>query len=104
PIPLIDIADQHFLLDLLTSNAFLGFLTLLLVFCMSFAYTHKRDFWFIKKNTVLSWMRGLLTFGIIYGLYLVYIQHFILKSYCIFCFGLDVILIVSCIFVWREHQ
>ncbi len=101
PIPLLDIADQHVILDILTSNAFLGFLTLLFVFGLVIALGKKKGFLWVKKEKVLSWIRGVLLFGVIYGLYLIFVMHSLLKTYCIVCLGLDIVLWISCIIVWR---
>ena len=101
PIGLIDIASLHWSLDVITSNAFLGFLTLLIVFGLVNAKQKGKSFLWIKQEKARAWIRGLLTFGVIYGLYLIFIQHVLLKSYCIYCLGLDVVLIVSCIIAWR---
>ena len=97
PVPEIDIASKHWILDLLLSNAFLGFLTLVLLFSLLVFNDEKKDFWFIKKQNILWWVRGILIFGVAYGFYLFLVQHFILKTYCVFCLGLDVTLVASLI-------
>ena len=97
PIPLVDIASQHVVLDILTSNAFLGLLTLLFVFLLTNAFKKGKGLWWIKKNKVLSWIRAILLFGVAYGLYLMFIMHSILKTWCIVCLGLDVVLWTSTI-------
>lgn len=38
---------------------------------------------------------GLYVAGLSYGVYLIYVQHFILQSYCIMCLLLDSILLLS---------
>tara|TARA_Y100000310_G_scaffold342852_1_gene447890 strand:- start:8775 stop:9359 length:585 start_codon:yes stop_codon:yes gene_type:complete len=101
PIPLIDISGINLFFDLITGNAFLGFLALAFVF---FVYGARRskNILFIKKGRGLNWVVGILGFGVIYGFYLFLIQHYILKTYCIFCLGLDFVLIVSLIVAWKE--
>ncbi len=100
PIPLIDISSINLFLDLLTSNAFLGFLTLLLIFLLRTKFKNKKLLWIApEKNT--KWVIGLLTFGIIYGFYLFLIQHYILKTYCIFCLILDAAILGSLIIMWK---
>lgn len=100
-IPLINITQFGFVADLLTSNAFLGFLTLLFLFFLLRAYRRKKKFLWIRPTKALSWMQGILIFGVLYGFYLFLIQHFLLKTYCLLCLMLDVVIILSLIIVWR---
>jgi uncharacterized membrane protein len=100
PLPLIDISGINGFFDLITSNAFLGFLTLLFVFLLNTRYKNKKLL-FINEKESLKWVRGLLIFGLIYGAYLFYIQHSILKTYCIFCLLLDVVIVSSVIVAYR---
>ncbi|TAL52945.1 MAG: hypothetical protein EPN86_04905 [Nanoarchaeota archaeon] len=95
PVPYFYTVSKPFLLDLLTSNGFLGFLTLLLLFSMLIAWRRKSDFLFIKHGSIKRWIIGILGFGIVYGGYLFLIQHFILKTYCLFCLMLDLTMILS---------
>lgn len=87
PLPFIDIASQNFFLNLITSNAFLGFLTFLLLFLLLL----------IKKQKKIILIKSILIFSFIYGFYLFLIQHFVLKTYCVFCLLLDFIIIISLI-------
>lgn len=98
-IPLINLSNKNVFLDFLTSNAVLGFLTLLFVLILNTRNINE-DFLFVRKEDRLKWMRGILIFGLIYGGYLFYIQHYILKTYCIFCIGLDLTIIASLITVF----
>ena len=96
PLPLIDISGINILFDFLTTNAFLGFITLLFILLINI--NNKKDrFLFTKKRDNINWIRGVLIFGVFYGGYLFLIQHFILKTYCVFCIILDAIMIVSLI-------
>ncbi len=101
PLPLINVSGMGFLFDLLTSNAFLGFLTLLFLFGLLASFRRGRDFLWIQQRNALRWAKGVLIFGVAYGFYLFLIQHFLLKTYCFFCLLLDAILILSLVFVWR---
>lgn len=103
-IPLINLTQYGFWADLLTSNAFLGFLTLLLLFFLLRASQKNKNCLWIRSSKTLSWVQGILLFGVLYGFYLFLIQHFLLKTYCLFCLVLDVILITSLIIVWRLHH
>ena len=93
-LPLINISDINVILDFLTANAFLGFLTLLLLFFLN--KNKDRKVLWIKKEQNRKWTLGILIFSIIYGsIYLLAIQHFILHTYCLFCILLDLIIIAS---------
>ena len=96
PLPLLDISSINWFFDLLTSNAFLGFLTLLLIFALNTDFKNKKLLWITPENNK-KWVIGLLTFGIIYGFYLFLIQHYILKTYCLFCIILDIVILISLI-------
>lgn len=100
-LPMINLTQYGAFVELLVSNAFLGFLTLLFLFFLLKAYTKHKSFLWIKSNRILAWMKGILVFGVLYGLYLFLIQHFILKTYCLFCIVLDLILLSSLLMVWR---
>ncbi|MCA9478549.1 MAG: vitamin K epoxide reductase family protein [Nanoarchaeota archaeon] len=94
-VPYINISNNNWFLDLITSNAFLGLLSLGLIFILTLKKI--RTFLFIRPERKLVWVRGLLIFGMIYGWYLVYVQHSLIRSYCIFCLGLDAVLLASVI-------
>ena len=49
----------------------------------------------IEEDKIKKYMLGILIFGVLYGLFLFYIQHAILKTYCPFCIVLDFSLISS---------
>jgi uncharacterized membrane protein len=99
-IPTFYLSDVNWFFDLLTSNAFLGFITLLFMSFLVFAYDKSKGFLWVKETKVLSWLKALSLFGVIYGAYLIFVQHFLLKSYCIFCLFLDVILVSIMIIIW----
>jgi len=99
-IPLINISGINWFFDLLTSNAFLGFLTLVFVFFLVRANYKKKDLFWVSRKRNLKWLRGIVTFGVIYGGYLFWIQHFILKTYCILCIALDAVLVILLVTFW----
>ena len=93
-LPLLNISDINVFFDLITSNAFLGFLTLLLLYFLN--KNRDRKVLWINKDDNRKWTIGILIFSVIYGAgYLFAIQHFILKTYCLFCILLDLTLIVA---------
>ena len=100
PLPLIDISGINLFFDFITTNAFLGLLTLFFVLMLNLKYK-KDKFLFVQRKSNIKWIRGILVFSIVYGFYLFLIQHFILKTYCIFCIALDLIIIVSLILSFK---
>ena len=100
PASLMTISDSGVFLDLITSNAFLGALTLLFLLLLTRANYKNSKFLFIKKGATKRWMKGITLFGVLYGFYLFLIQHFILKTYCIFCLALDATLLTLLILTW----
>lgn len=100
PLPLIDISGINLFFDFITANAFLGLLTLFFILLLNLNYK-KSKFLFIMKKSNVKWIRGVLIFGVIYGFYLFIIQHFILKTYCIFCLALDLVMIISLIISFK---
>jgi len=96
PLPLIDISGINWFFDFITANAFLGFITLLFILLLNLKHK-KNKFMFVSKRDNLKWIRGILIFSLVYGFYLFLIQHFILRTYCILCIALDLIIIISLI-------
>ncbi len=101
---MINLTQYGFFAELFTSNAFLGFLTLVFLLFLFLAHQKKTSCLWIQANKTLSWMQGILIFGVLYGFYLFLIQHFILKTYCILCIALDIVLVISLIIVWRMNH
>lgn len=104
PTPYINISGIHPILELLLSNAFLGFLTLAFLLALLIHKDEGKGLLWIKKDDVHKWMKGIAIFGVAYGLYLFMIQHYILKTYCLFCILLDIILISILILIWRMKK
>ncbi len=103
PLPLINISGINSFLNFITSNAFLGFLTLLFLLGLNASYKKPRFFWVWKERNV-KWIQGILIFSVIYAGYLFYIQYSILQTYCIFCIGLDVMILLSLITSFFIHD
>jgi len=100
-LPIVNLSEINWFFDLLTSNAFLGFLTLVFMFSLTIFHERKKDFWFIKNDKIYPLLFGLGIFGVFYGGYLFMVQKFLLKTYCIFCLGLDAVLITQLILIWK---
>ncbi|MEK6792672.1 MAG: vitamin K epoxide reductase family protein [Nanoarchaeota archaeon] len=95
-LPLINVSNINWFFDLITANAFLGFLTLLFLFILN-KNPNKKVLW-IKPRDNRKWVISILIFGVIYGVgYLFAIQHFVLYTYCLFCLLLDIAIITSLI-------
>jgi uncharacterized membrane protein len=103
PLPLIDVSSKNVVLDLLTSNAFLGFLTLLFVMVLNKRYKKDKIFWILKKDNI-KWIRVIMVFGVLYGSYLFIIQHYLLQTYCIFCLALDFLLVSGAIVAFKIRK
>lgn len=101
PLPLLSFASTNMFIDLLTANAFLGFLTLSLLLGLAYYSYKKKKLPLFPQLKPLPIIWTILFFSVLYGGFLFFIQHSILRTYCIFCLGLDVVLISSFIFVWK---
>jgi uncharacterized membrane protein len=102
PLPLINISGQGAFFSFITSNAFLGLLVLVfLLFLLRAEHKHKR-FPFIKKENERTWLRGITLFSAFYGLYLFLVQHYLLRTYCVFCLVFDLLLVVLTVIVWKK--
>ncbi len=104
PLPLIDIAGVHPILDFLTTNAFLGFLMLLFLLALINAHVRNRSLLGIPSWRMPKLITGLIVFSIAYGMFLIYIQHYILKTYCILCLTLDAIFLATAVLWWRIQR
>lgn len=100
PLPLVDIAGIHPILDFLTANALLGFLMLLVLLLLINAQVRGKPFLGISPQRLSKFITALFMFSIAYGMFLIYIQHSILKTYCILCLTLDVILLATAVLWW----
>ena len=58
---------------------------------------HERDIWKFNTDHMLWAIRGILIFSLIYGMWLIYVQKYILMSYCLYCLVLDVLIALSLI-------
>ena len=104
PLPLVDISGIHPLLDFLTANAFLGFLTLLMVLLFVNAFARNATFAGTDPQHQRTLITFFLTISILYGVFLIFIQHSILKTYCILCLTLDAVLIATALLWWRIQK
>jgi uncharacterized membrane protein len=98
--------------DFPVSNALLGSFVFLFLFICALHFYYKSKGLFIKKEHVhfgitlslkrmLQLCRLLLVFSVGYGLFLIYIQKYVLMTWCILCIVLDIIIFLSLLCVWR---
>jgi len=73
--------------------AFLGF-TMFLVLGLMTIYASENT---SKRKITVQIISVMLFFGFIYSIYLVYIQKFVLKTYCTFCIVLDILILLALI-------
>lgn len=73
--------------------AFLGFTMFSLLGLMTIYASENFD----KRKIIIQIISAMLFFGFIYSIYLVYIQKFVLKTYCTFCIVLDGLILLALI-------
>lgn len=106
PLPLINISGINPVLNFLTANAFLSLLVFLFMFLLVWKKYKNQNLFNIDvgiKNEV-KWLRGIITFGLAYGFYLIYIQHSLIKMYCLYCLMLDTVMIVLTVTFWMLKE
>ena len=77
----------------------LGILTFLLIFLMSCKVERKKAFFGLKPMQQVKLMKWLMALSIIFALYLVYIEAYVLLFYCIYCLILDALIITEAILI-----
>jgi len=77
----------------------IGILTFLIVIGMSYKIENKKSFFNLKQKTQIKVLKWLMVFSIIFALYLVYIEKFVLLFYCIYCLTLDLLIFIEAILI-----
>lgn len=81
-------------------NAVISIVVFLIIYlCLYLLYSGKRIF-NIRQGHILNFVKSLLIISIIYALILIYIEAFILYTFCILCLALDILIILTTIGVW----
>ncbi len=62
---------------------------------------HEKDIGRFNTNHMIWSIRGLLIFSLLYGISLIYVQAFILRTYCLYCLLLDALILASLIISFR---
>ena len=104
PLPLINIAGIHPFFDFVTANAFLGFLMLIFLLLLVNAWSRNRSVFGIDVRHMPSIITTLIAISLLYGMFLIYIQHSILKTYCILCLALDAVLLATAVIWWHVKK
>ena len=99
-VPLLNLADYGHFIDLITTNAFWGFVTFLFVFFSVRAIEKKKKCFGMDVKKQLRVLKWVLWLSILYALYLVYIELFVLKTICLFCIILDVLIVLTLVSVY----
>lgn len=81
--------NVNLFMNIVTSNAFLGFAMLSLLMIMIWFHQRGKQFFSITPQQIPKWLLGISIWNMAYGAYLIGIQHFILRKYCPFCLLLD---------------
>lgn len=81
------------ILNLPVPVAGLGILTLLLLAYLMYTINHSKTVFGVTPQKALKTMKILLVIALLFSLYLFLIEMFILKTYCVFCIVLDIILL-----------
>ncbi len=76
-------------------NAIVGGLLFVFIFLTTFSIKKNKPLFGIAAQKLIKLDRTLLFFGILYGLFLFYIQAFVLYTYCLFCILLDLVILSS---------
>ncbi len=100
-VQLLNFSQYGFLIDLLTTNAFWGFLTFLFLFLSVRAVEQKRKFLGMSVHRQLVVAKWILVLSVLYAIYLVYIELYVLKTICIFCVVLDLLILAALFLVYK---
>lgn len=103
-VPLLNLSQYGFLADLLTTNAFIGFLTFLYLFLSVSAIAKNKSFFGMRPKRQGIVAKWILWFSLLYAFYLVYIELFVLKTICLFCIVLDILIVLGLIFVYKISE
>ena len=76
-------------------NAILSIVFFLFLFFAARSLQHKKPLFGMQARSLIKLMKTLLYLSLAYAIYLVYIEAFILLSYCVFCITLDVIIVLA---------
>ena len=85
--------DRDFYFYFPIPNAIISILVFLFILGASIKLQYSNHYWFMREKSVINSIRYLMIFSIIYAAFLIYIESEVLKSWCIFCLVLDVLIL-----------
>ncbi len=100
-VPLLNLSQYGFIVDFLTTNAFLGLLTFLYLLLSVSAIAKGRRFLGMSVKRQRAVAKFILWLSLLYAIYLVYIEFFILKTICLFCVVLDILIVIGLILLYK---
>ncbi len=77
----------------------IGILIFLLIIAMSYKIEKNRPFLGLKPKKQIKIMKSLMALSIVFALYLVYIEAFVLLFYCIYCLVLDALIVAEAMLI-----
>lgn len=100
-VRLLNLNQYGLLVEFLTTNAFLGFLTFFYLLLSIIHVEKKKKLFGMNVDRQLKTAKWILWFSIVYALYLVYIEFFVLKTICVFCVVLDLLILAALFFIYK---
>ncbi len=66
---------------------------------------HKKSIGWFTHNHIMKTIQWTLAISMLYGVWLIYIQKFILNTFCVFCLVLDFLILCALIVAWSiDHK
>jgi uncharacterized membrane protein len=93
----VDLGFSIPIITLAIPVAVVAMVTFLLIKIGALHIWHDKDIGRFNSKHILWSIRYVLGFSLIYGAWLIYVQAFILKSYCLYCLILDLLILLSLI-------
>ena len=103
-VRLLNLSQYGLIIEFLTTNAFLGFLTFLYLLLSIIHIKKKKKFFGMDAEKQLKTAKLILWLSLVYALYLVYIEFFVLKTICVFCVVLEILIVTGLILVYRLRR
>jgi len=73
----------------------LGALAFIIVFILAYSVQKKEEFLYFDRKERAKYLAILLGMSVLFSLYLVYIEAFVLYTFCLFCLILGILIIAS---------
>jgi|TARA_B100001971_G_C17922011_1_gene398264 uncharacterized membrane protein len=76
-------------------TALLSLLVFAFIFAGSYSLYQDKSFFKISRKKLITYFQFLLVISLIYALFLIYIEAYVLNVWCVFCLVLDVLILIS---------